>query len=525
MAGMLRVTLIGTPPMVELERDAGVDDNFWFGLPVQIAPGQAATNGRQRFAVPLERFLSSRRWLRQTCLDHHVGLDFDEEMLAILARARAEREAISRHLASGEAEPDVSVAQALVAASGSRYTRDLRQFQLRDLAKLLTLEHGSNFSVPGAGKTAVAYGLYEAERLRGRVDRLMIVAPLSAYEAWETEADRCFSEPPFIHRFSDRIPHGPEVVLVNYQRLTNYLPRLAGWLHEGNAHLILDEAHRMKRGRGGQWGSACLDLAQLALRRDILTGTPAPQGPRDFIALLDFVWPDQARRILPRSALLNDPPIEAIGDVSDSIGSLFVRTTKSELGLEPPHLHVETVSMKPLQTDIYDALRNRYVGLLDLSHTDQTMLAQMGEVTMYLLEAATNPALLARRVGGEDPVALRYPMLSIPPGSQLSDLIARYSDHELPPKFEKLAALIEANTAAGRKTLVWSNFVGNLLYLERLLARYQPALIYGAIPSDDGEELSGVRTRSSELGRFRGRRSLHRFARQPGGDGRGRQPP
>jgi SNF2 family DNA or RNA helicase len=329
----------------------------------------------------------------------------------------------------------------------------------------------------------------------------MVVAPLSAYEAWETEAQRCFDEPPLIHRFSDRIPHGQEVVLVNYQRLANYLPSLAAWLHDGRSHLILDEAHRMKRGRDGQWGSACLDLAHLARRRDILTGTPAPQGPRDFIALVDFVWPDQARGILPAAALRSDPPMETMADVSDAIRSLFVRTTKSELGLDAPLLHVEPVPMKPLQTAIYEALRNRYVGLLDISRTDQSMLAQMGEVTMYLLEAATNPALLARRVGGEDPVALRYPTLAIVPGSQLSDLIARYGDHELPRKFEKLAALIDANTAGGRKTLVWSNFVGNLLYLERMLARYRPALIYGAIPNEEAE--SGVRTRPGELDRFR----------------------
>jgi hypothetical protein len=56
-------------------------------------------------------------------------------------------------------------------------------FQLRDLTHLLSLSHGANFSVPGAGKTTVAYGLYECERMRDRVDRLLVVAPLSGHEA------------------------------------------------------------------------------------------------------------------------------------------------------------------------------------------------------------------------------------------------------------------------------------------------------------------------------------------------------
>jgi SAM-dependent methyltransferase len=62
---------------------------------------------------------------------------------------------------------------------GTRFSRRLRSFQIRDLGKLLALPNGSNFSVPGAGKTAVAYALYECERTARRVERLLIVAPLT----------------------------------------------------------------------------------------------------------------------------------------------------------------------------------------------------------------------------------------------------------------------------------------------------------------------------------------------------------
>lgn len=503
--GTLRLRLIGVPPAVDFARTGDIADDFWFALPIQLAPGTATTKSSEHFSVPLERFLSNRRWLRDACTHYQVGLEFDTAVREILLRAQQERERVASLLARRDEPPllDLDAALSLLALPGARYIRELREFQLRDFAKLITLEHGANFSVPGAGKTAVTYALYEIERARARVDRLMVIAPLSAYEAWKIEAKRCFDEPPAIHSFDGRIPYGIEVVLVNYQRLSGYMTELAAWLHRGASHLVLDEAHRMKRGRSGQWGSACLDLANLAVRRDILTGTPAPQGPRDFVALMDFVWPDQARRILPSIALQNEPPAEAMTAVSDAIKPLFVRTTKSELTLDPPLLRVETVPMKPLQSEIYDALRNRYAGMLDLGRSEQTMLAQMGEVTMYLLEASTNPALLSRRFGGDDAVTMRYPALGIPPGTKLSDLVARYADHELPPKFEKLAALLERNVSLARKTLVWSNFVGNLLYLERMLATYQPALIYGAVPNDDGEQITGIRTRESELKRFR----------------------
>ncbi len=505
--GLLHVRLVGSPPVVELERDTHVPDDFWFSLPGRLAPGLNPSRSGCLTQVPIESLLSARRWLSDACTTYDVGLSFDERATTLLERAQQERRAVDGHLwhSAGPALDRVVVPPGVdpTTLTGSRFTRRLRSFQTRDLGKLLSLEHGANFSVPGAGKTAVAYAVYESERLAGRVDRLLIVAPLSAFEAWETEALRCFDAPPAICRFADRVPHGVEIVLVNYQRLHGYARQLGDWLLGGAGHLVLDEAHRMKRGRSGQWGSACLDLAHVAVRRDILTGTPAPQGPQDFIALVDFVWPEQASRILPAAALQTDPPDDAMADVSTAIKPLFVRTTKSELELERPLLHVEPVTMKPLQTDIYDALCNRYAGLFDLSRTDQSMLAAMGEVTMYLLEAATNPRLLARRAQGEDPVALRYPSLAIPPGSPLSTLIARYTDHELAPKFEKLALLVEQNAAAGRKTLVWSNFIGNLLDLERLLARHQPALIYGAIPSAAPDADLGVRTRESELDRFR----------------------
>src|SRR5206468_490835 len=144
-----------------------------------------------------------------------------------------------------------------------------------------------------------------------------------------------------------------EVLVVNYQRLAARFSTIADWVVEGRCHVVLDEAHRMKRGRNGEWGSACLDLGHLAVRRDILSGTPAPQHPADFIALLDYLWPNQSSRILPPDVRMKDPTDGLMIDVSDRLRPLFVRTKKDELGLEPPVLSVELVGMKPLQAEIY----------------------------------------------------------------------------------------------------------------------------------------------------------------------------
>jgi SNF2 family DNA or RNA helicase len=479
-----------------------VPDDFWFPVALRLGAQCAAT--ATEFVVPVQGLLSGRQWLGEHCRRYGVGIEFDELVRALLRTAQHESTFL-RKLQDGEPGPGFPQAKRTSEPDArTRLTRELRDFQERDLKKLLDLPNGANFSVPGAGKTTVCYALYEAERLRGRVAQLLVVAPISAFESWETEAVICFDPAPIVRRFDGAVPWDAEVVLVNYQKLREpYVERLAEWALRTPTHIVLDEAHRMKRGHQGEWGRACLQLAHVAARRDLLTGTPAPQSPRDFVALLEYLWPGQGISLMPPTALHAEPPPGAMELVNKVLDPLYVRTTKRELGLRDPELRVERLSLGPIQSQIYDALRNRYAGMFDLSKDDRLLFAQMGEVSMYLLEAASNPTLLSRNKGERRPSALRYPSLSIPAGSRLSDLVESYSEFELPPKLQRLVALVDENAILGRKTLVWSNFVGNLLAIELLLANYNPALVYGGIPSIDGDAPEGVRTREREMRRFR----------------------
>lgn len=291
---------------VALRREHEVPDELWNALGRNIAPGMRAGDG-DMLVVPVERFLASRNWLAQALRTHRCAITFDADVQRLLRRADVEREEVGALLAGPP--PEVTDAGDLARVlANSRFRRTLKPFQVRDLRRLLTLSHGANFSVPGAGKTTVAYACYETEHTLGRVDRLLVVAPLAAFDAWLTEADACLDPAPTLARLVERLPRHAEVLLVNYQRLAARYDDLAAWVSAGSTHVILDEAHRMKRGRAGEWGRSCLDLAHLATRRDILTGTPAPQHPSDFVALLDFLWPHQATRILPGDARRPDPP-------------------------------------------------------------------------------------------------------------------------------------------------------------------------------------------------------------------------
>ena len=71
-----------------------------------------------------------------------------------------------------------------------------------------------------------------------------------------------------------------------------------------------------------------------------------------------------------------------------------------------------------------------------------------------------------------------------------------------PPSCAARGASVDRLRAEGRKILVWSNFVRNLETMERMLARHQPAMVHGGIPSEVSTP-SAARTREREIARFR----------------------
>ncbi len=497
MSGKILARLEPRPPRVQisgtdLERDA------WNEIAI-VVDGEL-NQQRTEISTSVETFLRSRSRLTGALRAHGVSFEADESVRLLLGRDGQDAAALKDLSASLSDPLDLSTV-----LEGGRYSlvRDLREFQIRDLTKLLSLRHGANFSVPGAGKTTVAYATHAIEQARGRVDKLLVVAPLSAFGAWQEDAEAVLSPPPTVGRASNAGIPSTDVVLVNYQRVPGLLDELLAWSVGHKVHLVLDEAHRAKRGAGGEWGRALLALAPHAYRRDILTGTPAPNHPRDLVSLLNIVWPSgRAAAKIPESALGRDPAPSAMRAVNDAIRPLFVRTTKTELQIPDTVIRRVPLEMKPLQREIYDALLNRYAGLLDLSRRDALMFAQMGEVTMYLLQAASSPRLL--RSSADSARAYRFPPLAIPAGSHLARLVETYADHEISTKIEAVCRLVSENAARpdSNKTLVWSNFPGNLLDLEQQLAALEPAVVYGGVPSAD-DAPAGVRTRERELERFR----------------------
>lgn len=361
----------------------------------------------------------------------------------------------------------------------------LTEFQRRDVSRLLELNHGANFSVPGAGKTRATLALFHDRRAAKQVNRMLVVSPKAAFESWQSEIVECYGDraPTVTIMNSGVVPLG-DIVLINYERLPDAHGALIGWLRDQPALVVLDEAHRMKRGPGGAWGAACLAMAPYAESRVILSGTPAPNGVEDLANVFSFVWPGQGRaRVLDA---LRD---RDLGEASELLRPLFVRTTKKELDLPSVDLRIRRIELPALHREIYDSLVGE---VSDRWRGSEDEASALGRVMLYLIMAATTPALLATGATPHEPLPYQLDPLRTDSGSDLETLLHDLPHYEMSPKYAEVLATVAANAAAGRKTLIWSTFVRNLTSLHRILKNFDPAIVHG-----------GTKDRIDELRKFR----------------------
>lgn len=409
---------------------------------------------------------------------------WDPHLAAVATDSTADASSVAQRLDpaaddAGQVQPG-EVADLL----GPGWKGDLTAFQQRDIARLLSLRHGANFSVPGAGKTRVGLAVFHAlKRTRG-MQRLLIVGPKSCYESWQYENTACLEQPLRMEVLGPDPDPAADAYIVNYERLEGSVNQLGAWLTARPSTLLLDEAHRMKLGASGTYGSACLALGPRARHRLILTGTPAPNGVKDLENLFGFVWPGHGRQKVVQAVAGGD-----LAKASRVLRPLFTRTTKNELGLPPVTTRLRMVAMPPLHQEVYDALAGSFSARAAGSEGD---FAALGKIIVYMLMAATSPALLAVGTTRHEPLSYQVPPLQVPDGSPLYELMHDLPSYELSPKYQEVLALVAANAQMGRKTLVWSTFIRSLNTLERMLARFQPAVVHG-----------GTEDREQQIGRFR----------------------
>ena len=157
-------------------RGDGVSEHLW--LSVRARWGSEGGDPRQAIRIASRTLRQTFRWLERW----PGAIVWDEEPRTLVLDALAEEASFRAILSEGIDFPDVVLPP--------RFTRKpgLTHSQLEDVAKLIALPQGANFSVPGAGKTTTTYAVYETLRAREAVEQMLVVSPNSAFEAWRGEA-------------------------------------------------------------------------------------------------------------------------------------------------------------------------------------------------------------------------------------------------------------------------------------------------------------------------------------------------
>lgn len=490
-------------PVVVVQREIGVADGAWARLQEALTRGIVG-GSINRMDVRADVFLAELAVFREVRTLFRQELTVGPTLEAQLRSLASDRRARENAITKVHTFDPLALADELRRAG---FIRELKPFQLENLAAIMRMPHGADFSVPGAGKTTVALANFALGRARGYFNRLLVIGPLAAFQSWKDDSAQCLTPPPKIavHGGPDSvIADNAEILLTNYNRVAADYDRIRSHVASSPTQVVLDEAHRIKRGSLGVQGRAVLDLAYAAKRRDVLTGTPAPQGAFDLIALMRFLYPGQDQQILPASAYQERDGREdhVLQATSDAIAKYFVRTPKSRLKLPPTKFKVELEPMGAIQQAIYDALVGRYRGPFQLKTANRREFDRLGRIVMYLLEAATNPMLLVAGSDANDEEGFAHPPISIMGGEPLAELLARYCEYETPWKYARIKEIVVDAASRGQKVLVWSTFVRNLKALARELEEFQPAMVHGGVLPEDSAPL-GATSRETELNRFR----------------------
>lgn len=393
--------------------------------------------------------------------------------------------------------------------SNNLSSRSLYPLQLLSAYHLAFSQNACNFSVPGAGKTSIVYGAYTylkslSEDNAKKIDKLLIVGPLSSFGPWELEYAECFGRHPDVKRLISEMSRSEkkeylyskrtaEITLISYASLATLQEDLGYYLRYNKVMMVLDEAHKAKNTSGGIIAQAVLELSKFSRARVVLTGTPAPNGYEDLYNMFKFIWPNkkvigfEVNQLRDMSTRVNDSRVERL---LEDISPYFIRIKKSDLNIPPAITNPPIlVDMAPIQQSIYNFIEKKYVdAMIDNGGTSPTSCFKallMKARMVRLMQAASNPAMLKEPlcdfISNEE-----YPLEEFQTINDTNVLnsIMTYEQNETPVKYDVVKNLVEKIISNGGKVVIWATFIHTIQGLKTYFANngIKSQELYGAIP-------------------------------------------
>ena len=384
-------------------------------------------------------------------------------------------------------------------------SRKLLPHQEKAALHMLNLPHSANFSVPGAGKSAVVLSVFAWLRQAGNIHSMFVVGPRSCFAPWQDEYKLTLGHTPNVQIIAGgdakvrRLNYYPQafeiadLYLTTYQTLSRDLEYVVSLFRHpaNNVFLVVDEAHYIKQ-EEGTWANATLRISKAAKKRCVLTGTPFPRSYSDAINIFEALYSgtpvfNPLNRDRIRTACANKEHNSAQNILQPIIDPLYYRVRKTDLGLsEPVFLPPIPVTMKPLERKFYDTIVKQ---IRDLTKTeiekDFSTIQQLkrGRI-IRMRQVFSYSALLRTAIEDYDEDLLGNDEV-------LARKIARYDQLETPGKVDVLLREIDHLRNQGEKVVIWSNFIGTLnrIHNECETQGWYAKVICGTTPTqEDADE-------------------------------------
>ena len=379
----------------------------------------------------------------------------------------------------------------------SEVSRPLYEIHLRSAFFMYEMARAANFSVPGAGKTAMVLGVFaylnrEDAPKNEKIDRLLVVSPLNAFDSWIREFKEVFGDKKILRLINSQTSQDfrydlsinwvvSNLVLVNYESLPKYSNKLNQSM-DINTMLVFDEVHRVKNPEGTRAEKALI-LSKKSKFKYVLTGTPIPNNYKDIYNFLHILYGNEYNSYFGWDlGFLNNPKVRQIRDINSKLYPFFWRTNKKDLNVpfaEDDYIEVVEASSEQL-------------ALAELIYeNEESSLAKL----IRLIQASTNPALVNRKINynelmsydddGDIHIITEKEFNSLLYKNRKKNSENLYSDLDLgnmrSPKFDKGIELVGKLVKEGKKVLVWGIFVDTLYKITNTLREIgvKVNLVYG----------------------------------------------
>lgn len=365
----------------------------------------------------------------------------------------------------------------------------------------------ANFSVPGAGKTAMILGVFaylnrEETNKNEKIDRILVVSPISAFESWRHEFKQVFGDKKKLKSIDSQSTGNfqellnlkwkvSNLVLVNYESLPKYYQTIKQNL-DTRTMLVFDEVHRIKNPDGVR-AKAALEISRIPKFKYVLTGTPIPNSYSDIYNFLHILYANEYNSFFGWELnQLKNPRIREINEINKRIHPFFWRTNKNDLEVPKPDADIlEVVTPSEEQLELAEAIY----------FNETSSLAKL----IRLIQASTNPSLISKTIDYQelmsydeegDSAGITEEDFNKLLGEDNSRFKANdYANMNLnsmeSPKFNKGIDLVAKLVSEGKKVLVWGIFVDTIKKITNTLngRGVKTTLIYGGTAKDKRVDL------------------------------------